>query len=134
MRFVLGLGLGLGLGLALAVGLAGPAAAEIEVVVPPPAQVTPLDAAAKTATISLARMAANLPAGKPWAEVSADRCGAGEILVWSKKANRFNDPDLHRVFQQELTKAGFKVIDEQDDLFADKMDPADLQIGALVTD
>jgi len=122
------------LGLALCAGLAGSAAAEIEVVVPPPAQVTPLDAAAKSATLSLARMAANLPAGKPWAEVSGDRCGGGEVLVWNKKANRFNDPDLHRVFQQELSKAGFKVIDEQDDLFADKMDPADLQIGALVTD
>lgn len=126
MRFVLGL--------ALAASLAGSAAAEIEVVVPPPVEVTPLGADAKSATISLARMAANLPAGTPWAEVSTGRCHGGEILVWNKKSNRFNDPDLHRVFQQELSKAGFKVIDEQDDLFADKMDPADLQIGALVTD
>ena len=121
------------LGVALAVGLAGPALAGIDIVVPPAVQVTPIDPAAKAASLSLTRMAASLPAGKPWAEVSDTRCRDGEVLTWTRKSNKFNDPDLQRIFQQELSKAGFKVSDEQDDLFADK-EGADLQVGALITD
>ena len=50
----------------LALALAGPCLAGIEVVVPPPVQVTPLDPGAAQ-PVSLTRMAANIPAGQPWA-------------------------------------------------------------------
>ena len=57
----------LALGFVLALALAGPCLAGIEVVVPAPVQVTPLDPGAKPQPVSLTRMAANIPAGQPWA-------------------------------------------------------------------
>lgn len=129
----------LALGLALALVLGGPCLADdLEVVVPPPAQVQPLEPGAKPASISLTRMAANLPRGKAWAELFSygllTHCHSGEMLTWDPKLNRFDDPDFHRAFHRELTQAGFKVADDQDDLFGEADPGADLAVGALITD
>lgn len=130
----------LALGLALALVLVSPCAAQdLQVVMPPAADVTPLPSDAKVTPISLARMAANLPRGKDWAEIFSytplgRRCYAGQMVTWDPKLNRFDDPDFHRAFHQELAEAGFKVADNQDDLFGEGDASADLEVGALITD
>ena len=128
------------LGLALALVLGGPCLADnLEFVVPAPAQVAPLETGAHVTPVSLTRMAANLPRGKEWAELFDyhqlwKTCRPVQLVTWDPKLNRIDDPDLHRAFRRELVADGFKVTDDEDDLFAEAVASADLEVGALITD
>jgi S1-C subfamily serine protease len=95
-----------------------------------------LAADAQVAPVSFARMAASLAEGQEVADLRAGYVGckgSGKILRWTSELNRLSDPDFERIFRAEFSKAGLRVSGEQTNLFEEDAKPADLQIGALVT-
>jgi len=125
------------LGLLAALGVATSSAAQkLDIVVPPPVTALPLEAPETIQPVTLARLAANIPLGKPWMTIQGGfLCLAPKTLFWTEKDNQLGaDATFKQVFREEIAKAGFKLSGDPTNLFNADESPTDLQIGALVTD
>jgi serine protease Do len=125
------------LGLLAAMVVATPSVAQkIDIVVPPPAATRPLEAPETVQPVTLSRLAANMPSGKPWMIVQGGLlCVTDQTLRWTEKDNQIGeDAAFKRIFREEMAKAGFKMSGDPTNLFGAAEAPTDLQIGALVTD
>jgi S1-C subfamily serine protease len=125
------------LGVILALVLANSSRAEtVEVIVPAPVVVTPLETTSAVQPVSLARMAADMRPGTAWAlEGGGLLCLPMNLLRWRQEDNTIgSDGGFSRIFREELGKVGFKVGGDPTNLFEEGGQASDLQIGALVKD
>lgn len=116
------------------------AAAELSVLekqAPPAVATQPLPLGAKPRSVSLARVGDSMKHGQPWAALMwGKNCDFDNVSNWdSSKDSYSKDSVVERLFRDELTKLGFSVAGDPNNLFKDQEDDgAELQVGALITD
>ena len=103
---------------------------------PPPA-VAMSAAAGGTQPIALTRIAANIPAGTAWAEMSKGSvpfpCERDELLKWEEADNTLPTETFARVLREEFKAAGFATSGDPTNLFEREAAKPELQLGALIT-
>jgi S1-C subfamily serine protease len=104
---------------------------------PPPIVAKALDLGAKPRSVSLARLSDSLKHGQNWAILLWGRkCAFDNMSTWDSSKDSFTkDAIVERTFRDELSKLGFSVAGDPNNLFKDREDDgAELQVGALITD
>lgn len=104
---------------------------------PPAVSVKALDLGAKPRSVSLARVSDSLKHGQNWAALLWGRmCDFDNVSTWDSSKDGFiKDPIVERTFRDELSKLGFSIAGDPNNLFKDQEDDgAELQVGALITD
>ena len=120
----------------------GAASAEEELSVarspaPPAVVASPLPAGSRPRSVSLSRIGDSLKHGQLWAVLMwGKKCAYEGDTNWDSEKDGFHkDPASERAFRDELTKLGFAVAGDPNNLFKDQeADGAELRVGALITD
>ena len=103
----------------------------------PPARAVAMPAGpGRTLPLTLTRMAANIPAGTPWAEMSAGSvpfpCKQRDLLKWEESDNALPTETFARILREELKAAGFSTSGDPTNLFESEAAKPEFQLGALM--
>jgi serine protease Do len=104
---------------------------------PPEVVASPLPSGSRPRSVTLSRVGDSLKHGQLWAVLMwGKKCAYDSDGNWNSEKDGFQkDLPSERAFRDELTKLGFVVAGDPNNLFKDEEDDgAELQVGALVTD